>query len=194
MKKIYVLVFHPRLESSMVNRFLLNAFLTREDIVVNDMYELYPDFNIDVLKEQQDLLDADLVIIQHPFYWYSAPPLVKQWIDLVLEHGWAYGRGGNKLQDKKILHLISSGGTFETYCNEGKNLFTYIDLLRPFEMTYKLCQMNQLPPYIIPNARNINTKNLEEHFRQIEHVIDKLKLLESTDSISKNINYLNELT
>lgn len=105
MNKIYVLVFHPRLESSKVNSFLLKAFLTREDIVVKDMYELYPDFNIDVLKEQQDLLDADLVIIQHPFYWYSAPPLVIQWIDLVLEHGWAYGRGGNKLQDKKILHF-----------------------------------------------------------------------------------------
>ncbi|MFC4874411.1 NAD(P)H-dependent oxidoreductase [Negadavirga shengliensis] len=45
---------------------------------------------IDVKAEQQDLLNADLVIMQHPFFWHAAPPLVKQWIDLVLAHGWAY--------------------------------------------------------------------------------------------------------
>lgn len=29
--------------------------------------------------------------MQHPFYWYSTPALLKEWQDLVLEHGWAYG-------------------------------------------------------------------------------------------------------
>ncbi|MFC4871669.1 NAD(P)H-dependent oxidoreductase [Negadavirga shengliensis] len=124
MKKILVLMFHPRLETSKVNKFLLNAMLEQQHVIVKNMYEIYPDFNIDVKAEQQDLLNADLMIMQHPFFWYAAPPLVKQWIDLVLEHGWAYGTGGDKLKGKKIMHIISSGGGFEIYRSEGKNLLT----------------------------------------------------------------------
>ena len=57
------------------------------------MYEKYPDFNIDVDYEKKLLEKNQIIIWQHPFYWYSAPPLLKQWIDLVLEFGWAYGPG-----------------------------------------------------------------------------------------------------
>ena len=61
------------------------------------LYAAYPDFMIDVKREQQLLLDHDIIVLQHPFYWYSSPAIIKEWLDLVLENGWAYGTGGSNL-------------------------------------------------------------------------------------------------
>jgi glutathione-regulated potassium-efflux system ancillary protein KefG len=193
MENILVLMFHPRLEASNVNKFLWNSLRGRQEIVTKDMYELYPDFNIDVNAEQRDLLNADLVIMQHPFFWYAAPPLAKQWIDLVLEHGWAYGKGGDKLKDKKIMHIVSSGGGFETYCSEGKNLYTYNELLRPFELTYRLCGMQKLPAYIIPSANTLETPELEQHCNQIHLVLKHIASGKADFPSVKNMDYFNEL-
>ena len=55
------------------------------------MYDLYPDFKIDVAEEQKHLAAADRIILQFPFYWYSTPALLKQWQDDVLTYGWAFG-------------------------------------------------------------------------------------------------------
>jgi glutathione-regulated potassium-efflux system ancillary protein KefG len=35
--------------------------------------EKYPDFDIDVEKEQMLLVQHQYVIWQHPFFWYSGP-------------------------------------------------------------------------------------------------------------------------
>ena len=53
-------------------------------------------------REQELLLQHKIIVWQHPFYWYSSPALLKEWIDLVLEHGWAYGRKGDMLKGKKV--------------------------------------------------------------------------------------------
>lgn len=193
MKKVLVLVFHPRMEASRVNKNLMNTLLGIPGIKVKDMYELYPDFNVDVRAEKQDLSEAELVVMQHPFFWYSAPPLLKQWIDLVLEHGWAYGKGGEQLKGKNILHVISSGGTFEAYSPEGRNLYTYNELLRPFELTYRLCQMKQLPPYIIPGANRISPEMLNTHCSQIKKAIEQLAKPDAEFSLPEGVMYLNEL-
>ncbi|GHE32030.1 NAD(P)H-dependent oxidoreductase [Sphingobacterium griseoflavum] len=191
--RVLLLAFHPRLEASHVNRFLLNTLREHPHIEVKDMYELYPDFNIDVNKEQQDLLQADLVIVQHPFFWYAAPPLIKQWIDLVLEHGWAYGTNGDKLKGKQIMHLVSSGGGFEDYCQQGKNLYTYTELLRPFELTYKFCQMQQLPTYVVPLANKIAQIDLEQHAQQVKRILEQWIAGEVDAKLPAGVTYLNEL-
>lgn len=172
-KKVTIFLFHPRLEESRVNKKLVEAAKSIDNVEVKDMYELYPDFNIDVRKEQEDLLRAELVVMQHPFYWYSIPPLFKQWIDLVLEHGWAYGSKGDKLQNKKIFHVISSGGSFEAYCQKGKNTYTYTELLRPLELTYRLCNMHALPPFLIPGTFKIGEDDLASYFQQYRSLLQK---------------------
>ena len=89
MPRILVLFAHPRLERSRANRALLKRFPEHRDIPFRDLYQLYPDFNIDVTKEQDLLAAHDIVVLHHPLYWYSIPPLLKQWIDLVYAFGWA---------------------------------------------------------------------------------------------------------
>jgi glutathione-regulated potassium-efflux system ancillary protein KefG len=92
--KIVIQLFHPLLHKSRVNTELLRAVTGLEGVDIRILYDLYPDFDIDIKREQEVLLENDVVVWQHPFYWYSAPSLLKEWIDIVLEHGFAYGREG----------------------------------------------------------------------------------------------------
>ncbi|WP_044175632.1 NAD(P)H-dependent oxidoreductase [Flectobacillus major] len=191
--RILLLFFHPRFENSNVHKKLLQAASTLSTITIRDMYEIYPDYNIDIKAEQAILLEHDIIIWQHPFYWYSCPPLMKQWIDLVLEHGWAYGRTGNMLKGKCVMNVLSSGGKFESYQENGKNRFTFRELLSPFDQTAFLCYMDYLPPFIVSGAHQITDESLEEY--SIRY-IEVLNFLQSTDwDIQKltSIQHFNDL-
>ncbi|HEX5667818.1 MAG TPA: NAD(P)H-dependent oxidoreductase, partial [Chitinophagaceae bacterium] len=139
-----ILFAHPRLEKSKINKLLVSRIRPSSNLSFIDLYETYPDFNIDIEKEKELLQQHDVIIWQHPFYWYSCPPLLKQWIDLVLEFGWAYGPGGNALNGKIIFNAITTGGAGEAYQHEGKNRFTVREYLHPFDQTALLCKMNYL--------------------------------------------------
>jgi glutathione-regulated potassium-efflux system ancillary protein KefG len=144
-----VLFAHPAFERSRVHRRLAAAARAQADVTFHDLYDRYPDFDIDVRREQQLLLAHDVIVLEHPFYWYSTPPLVKQWIDLVLEHGWAYGEGGTALRGKRMLSAISAGGREESYRADGSNRFTVNELLAPIAQTSRLCGIEYLPPFVL---------------------------------------------
>ena len=101
--KILVNLFHPHLDSSRVNRAWAQRLAAQPDITVRDIYALYPEGRIDIAAEQQALLAHDRLVFQHPFYWYSVPPLMKQWLDDVLVYGWAYGPGA--------MHWLARNGS-----------------------------------------------------------------------------------
>jgi glutathione-regulated potassium-efflux system ancillary protein KefG len=149
MSRILILFAHPSLERSRVHRGLLRALPEDPDITLHDLYEAYPKLDIDVPREQDLLLEHDVIVFQHPFYWYSTPPILKQWQDLVLEHGWAYGSTGTALRGKTFLSVISAGGGEAAYCAVGYNRFTVRELLAPIEQTAQLCRMRFLPPFVV---------------------------------------------
>ncbi len=99
---ILIIYAHPYPRHSHANQRLLQAVKDIPGVEVRALYELYPDFNIDINAEQRALERADMVVLQHPMQWYSLPPLLKLWIDKVLEHGWAYGHEGNALVGKTV--------------------------------------------------------------------------------------------
>jgi glutathione-regulated potassium-efflux system ancillary protein KefG len=147
--KIVIQLFHPLLHKSRVNTELLRAVTGLEGVDIRILYDLYPDFDIDMKREQEVLLAHDVVVWQHPFYWYSAPSLLKEWIDIVLEHGFAYGREGKSLMGKRVMNAITAGGRREVYREGGLRKYTVSQLLAPFELTANLCNMEYLPPYVV---------------------------------------------
>lgn len=159
MPKVLVLFAHPRLEKSRSNRALLRH-LPRE-VTFRDLYELYPDFNVDVAEEQRLLHDHDVIVFHHPLYWYSAPPLVKQWIDLVLTFGWAYGPGGAALKGKVAFHVLTTGGPESAYQLDGFHGFTLAEFLRPLQRTMTLCGMTWLPPFVVHGTHRRTDEELE---------------------------------
>ncbi|MEY8736313.1 NAD(P)H-dependent oxidoreductase [Lactobacillus sp. AN1001] len=154
--KTIILVFHPDLAHSRVNKTLVNAL--GQEFEVRDMYQLYPDFKIDVATEKHHLESADRIVLQFPMYWYSSPALLKQWLDDVLEFGWAYGIGGDALKQKELLIAVSPGA--DNYGHEGVVKYTVTELLRPFQATSRLIQMKYLRPFITLGASNISDREL----------------------------------
>lgn len=149
MKKILIQFAHPARARSKINKALRAAVEQLENVTINDLYDSYPDFLIDVEKEQRLCEEHDIIIFQHPFYWYSTPAIMKEWLDLVLEHGWAYGSQATGLQGKVFLQAITAGGDDSTYRKDGYNEFTINELTSPFRATAKLCKMDWLPSFAV---------------------------------------------
>ena len=80
-RKVLILFAHPALEKSRVNRRLIEAVKTLDGVTFHDLYQLYPDLDIDVAREQALLTEHDVVVMQHPLYWYSTPAMLKEWQD-----------------------------------------------------------------------------------------------------------------
>jgi glutathione-regulated potassium-efflux system ancillary protein KefG len=155
--RVLILFAHPALEKSRVNRYLARAVEGMPGVTLHDLYEENPDFQIDVKREQDLLLAHDVIVMQHPFYWYGCPALLKEWMDLVLEHGFAYGKDGVALSGKVMLNAITTGGAQEAYRPEGYNRFTIRQLLAPFDQTAHLCGMRYLAPFVIHGSLVIST-------------------------------------
>jgi glutathione-regulated potassium-efflux system ancillary protein KefG len=148
-KRVLIQFAHPALQKSRVNHRLIAAVKNLENVTINDLYEEYPDFFVNVQREQELLLSHDIIIFQHPFYWYSCPALLKQWEDLVLQYGFAFGTEGTKLNGKWVLTAMTTGGPASTYQRNGYNYFTLRELLTPFEQTIRFCGMVYLPPLVM---------------------------------------------
>lgn len=158
--KILVLFAHPKRQASVVQRAMLRSIDGLDAVTIADLYAEYPDLDIDVAREQQRLLEHDLIVLQHPFYWYSSPAILKEWQDLVLENGWAYGPGGTRLAGRFLMSAISAGGSEEAYRNEGRNRFSIMELLAPLNQTAYLCSMAYLTPFVIYAGRRMTTESL----------------------------------
>jgi glutathione-regulated potassium-efflux system ancillary protein KefG len=156
--KVLVLFSHPALHKSRVNRVMAASAKQVPGVTFQDLYAEYPDLDIDV-SEQKRLLEAhDVVVHQHPFYWYSAPAIVKEWCDLVLEYGYAYGPGGTALEGKRWAHAITAAGPQDAYRTDGANRFTIRQLLSPFDQTAHLCGMEFLEPFVVHGVLRLDTE------------------------------------
>lgn len=173
--RILILFAHPAYEKSRVNVYLADAVRNLAGVTFHDLYEAYPDFYIDVEREQELLLLHDVIVFHHPFYWYSAPALVKQWEDLVLEHGWAYGSKGTMLRGKQWFHAITAGGRDEAYRPDGHNKHTFRQLMAPLEQTARLCGVDYLPPFIAAGTHGMTRDAMLGHSDDYRRVIEALR-------------------
>ena len=173
--KIMNLVFHPDLSASRVNRIWKKSLEDSTKITTSrDLYSEYPDFIIDVEKEQQLLTEHDRIVFQFPLYWYSVPPLLKKWMDDVLTFDFAYGTHGDKLKGKDMQVIVSVGGRGKFY--SGFDIFSTIpDLLRPFQLTANLTQMNYLVPEWMFEADDVGTDTIEAYGEKFAALIDDPK-------------------
>ena len=161
--RIYVIAAHPRWRDSRVNLHLLKAARDVQGVDVNDLYNSYPDYAIDVKTEQARLARAEMLVLLHPIQWYSMPSLQKLWLDDVLTYGWAYGKGGNNLEGKDVWLVATTGGPEESYHPQRYNRYFFDAFLPPYEQTAALCGMRFLPPLLFHGARRASEADVAEH-------------------------------
>ena len=149
-KKILINVFHPNMELSRGNKALMEAVENMPNVTVRDMYDEYPDFQINAASEQSMLTAHDVIVFQHPLYWLSSPALLKQWEDTVLEKGFAFPPGvGDKLAGKIWQTVLTVGGPAEGYQKEGPFKADFNDILIPFRLTAMYCSMEWQPVFAV---------------------------------------------
>jgi len=131
-----IILAHPDINNSTINRrWKQELEKYPEEFIIHELYNEYPDWNIEVEKEQQLLESSEHIIIQFPVYWYSYPPLLKKWMDDVFAYGWAYGKNGNKLVGKKFGLAMSIGDKEENYAPSGSVGFSVDEIIIPFKAT-----------------------------------------------------------
>jgi len=149
MAGLLVYYAHPGHKHSHVNRHMARTAAAVDGIRFVDLYAEYPRFDIDIDREQQRLLDHDVILFQFPVFWYSTPSIVKEWQDLVLEHGFAYGAGGDRLAGKVLMLALTGAGPAEAYTERGYQRYSLRTFLTPLEQTARLCEMRFVAPYVL---------------------------------------------
>lgn len=137
--------------------------------------------SIDIQKELNHLLAADMLILNFPLYWFSTPAILKGWIDRVLVSGTVYGgkriysNGG--LVGKRALITCTLGGRADMFGDEGihgqlndllKHLiqgtlgYTGMTVLHPFYAFHV--------PYISNSERS---QILSDYRHRLAHIMDE---------------------
>ena len=166
---ICVIHAHPYLGRSRTNRVLADALRATPELDLRSLYELYPDFDIDVAAEQRALEGAGLVVWMHPVFWYSVPALLKHWFDKVLAHGWAYGDGGAALHGKHCLWVPTTGGDAHDFTPTGMHAHPFESFAPVIEQTARFCGMRWESPHIVYDANLIDETRLAEQAATLVH-------------------------
>lgn len=162
---ILVLYAHPHPRRSIAGRALLDAVSDLPPVTVRSLYDLYPDFAVDVATERQHAAAARLIVWQHPLYWYGVPALLKLWWEAVLVRGWAYGDGGTALRGKDCLWVTSTGADADAYSASGSHGHPFSAFVPAVEQTARFCGMNWLEPDVVHGAHRMEPEALRVRAR-----------------------------
>jgi glutathione-regulated potassium-efflux system ancillary protein KefF len=160
---VAILYAHPYPDRSRAGRTLVSAVREIPRVTVRTLYELYPDFAIDVEREQALLVASDVIVWQAPFYWYGLPALMHLWFEKVLAQGWAYGEGGNALCGKSVLLATTTGGVEPEYREGARHGHPFETFLPPLAQTARFCGMTWLDPLVVRGAHRIDDDTLRGH-------------------------------
>lgn len=166
-----VLVAHPDLESSRITAHLAETIRGMDNITVRDLSAVAPHRRFDVVREQELLREHDTIVWQFPWHWYSVPGVLKEWIDQVLTHGFAYGADGDALHGKRLQLVLSTGGPESSYAPAGHNRFSMAELLRPLDATAHLCGLEMAEPLVLHSAPRATAAQLSEHARRYRELL-----------------------
>ena len=163
MKKTIVIYGHPYYQMSACNKTILDEFHKEapEAEIINLM-ELYPNFEIDVEREQKRLQEAEVIVFQFPFWWYGSPSIMHRYVEDVFAHGFAYGSTGTALHGKKLILSFTAGGPHSAYTKEGYQHYYMSDFMPPFIAMANLCGL-ELQPEIVSYGMMIVDPNDTEH-------------------------------
>ena len=194
--KILVLFAHPAFHKSMVNKIMVEGLSEMEGVTFHDLYQEYPDFNIDVKREQELLAAHDIIIFQFPFFWYSTPSILKEWQDHVYEHGWAFGSQGNELKDKLFMCSITTGAPRVAYTVGGYHNQTIPMLISPMQQSARLCKMIAIPPFVVHGSHSIQEHEILAYKSELIKLFEQFRNdvfdLEKASKFEYMNDYLNE--
>jgi putative NADPH-quinone reductase len=173
---ILVIYAHPAPHRSPVHRRLADTARALPGVEVRDLYDIYPDFDIDGDHERALLRGARLLVFLHPFRWYGMPSLVKEWMDVVLQPGWAYNddnhAGECALRGKSFWLVTTTGSGPDAYRAGGLHGRPFADFLAPYEATAALCGMDWIAPLVMHGTASVSPDAVDAHAAEFRHRLE----------------------
>ncbi|WP_336932576.1 NAD(P)H-dependent oxidoreductase [Acinetobacter bereziniae] len=169
---------HPYYTRSIANKTIVNELTDKyPDLEVRDIFQRYPDYQIDVAAEQQALLRHETVILQYPMFWFNMPAILKLWFDEVFSYQFAYGSQGDKLKNKKVLLSMTVGQSEKNLINEHENLIE--SFLKSVHHSIQYSQMNlsgtfllfDVSPFSGHSASKIKREAVEHGDKILKHLL-----------------------
>ncbi|MDC5148908.1 NAD(P)H-dependent oxidoreductase [Acinetobacter baumannii] len=115
-----LILAHPYYTQSIANKTIVNELVkTYPDLEVRDIFQLYPDYKIDVSAEQ----------------------------DEVFTYQFAYGSQGDKLKDKKVIISMTVGQKEADMVNDQENLID--SFLKAVQYSIQYTQMQLSATYLL---------------------------------------------
>ncbi len=79
MKKTLIIITHPDIDNSVINkRQLTKLEKYPEKFYIHQLHKVYPDQKFDIAAEQKLIEEHNHIIFQFPYYWYYAPSLLEK--------------------------------------------------------------------------------------------------------------------
>lgn len=168
--KIVVLLAHPDMAKSQHNAVLAKAAESVEGVQVVNIYD-YP-VTADAYKEV--IAHAKGIVFEFPFYWMSAPHLLKQWTDEVFT-----GFTGEKgmIEGKEFMVVTTTGSEEAAYQHNGRNRYTMEEYLRPYEGIANHTKMHWNKPlvaYGVPNDPEKDKADLQAYAEKYKQILTDL--------------------
>ena len=174
-----LLLAHPNLAASRANRALLAGLNDLPGLDVAELYALYPDGQIDVGVERERVLRAGRLVLQFPLYWYSTPPLLKQWEDAVLTRLFSLEPDiAASTAGLPVLAAATTGGVSGSYQPGGATGMTMDELFAPLRATARKCGWLWQAPFALHDVRNLDDAALARAGEAYRSVILSAPMLE----------------
>ena len=126
LRKVVILLAHPNIKGSQANKALIDAVSDIEGVAVFNLYELSEDIAFNVDEWSKIISDASAVIYQFPFYWMSAPSLLKKWQDEVFTHL----SKTPAVAGKPLMIVTTTGSEYDAYRSGGIKAVLFIRVWR----------------------------------------------------------------
>jgi NAD(P)H dehydrogenase (quinone) len=106
----------------------------------------------DIRTELHQLLEADLLLLVFPLWWFGMPAILKGWIDRVFVSGPVYGRSAvferGRLSGKRAIVAVTTGAPSQAF-GPGSLNGEMVDILWPLLMgVLGFTGMQVLPPFV----------------------------------------------
>jgi glutathione-regulated potassium-efflux system ancillary protein KefF len=166
--QVLVLYAHRIPRASRVNRRLAEAAAQIDGVWVNDLYETYPDFFIDVPRERKLVAGAHTVVLLYPTEWYACPALLKEWFDVVLGDAWQQDRFSTDGGPRRCWLATSTGAAAADFAPGRRHGRPFADYLAPLQQTAQVCGMQWLDPLVLHAAHEIDAATVDAHVARFE--------------------------
>lgn len=170
--RILILFAHPLYEKSRVNQILNSYIPDSEYITFHDLYEEYPEFEIDIRREQQLIMDHDIIVWQHPMYWFSCPALLKQWMDMVLHFREKDDLDILTLKGKAVFQTMSIGDQKKSYLDDSLDDTNIMDYLLPFKRVTEFSNMLYLPPFLVRISKLSSVEDIHKKGEFYRYILE----------------------